>query len=161
MPELVTWLVNITIDKLVTTEQLPSLQLFAYRALRVPEYHWTQIDILVAAVTARQALNEGLDRVGVILQSAAVEGNIVRAHCLTEVAHLRLLAHQRRMPEIVGVAEIQQILQVNTRQQVSQLAERPNFPRPVAQLTAGRIWLRHEIEEFKQTWHRRPGRSGL
>lgn len=56
-------------------------------------------------------------------------------------------------PWLVGVAEIAVALGV-TRQRVAQLSEEPDFPGTVADLKAGRIWLRSDIEE----WIERSGR---
>jgi predicted DNA-binding transcriptional regulator AlpA len=53
----------------------------------------------------------------------------------------------------MGIAEIADLLDVST-QRVDQLARQPGFPRPVAELKAGRIWRRHEVE----AWAKRGGR---
>lgn len=45
-----------------------------------------------------------------------------------------------------------------TRQQVDRLAQRDDFPEPVAVLKAGRVWRRRDIERWhRQNPHRRPG----
>ena len=55
---------------------------------------------------------------------------------------------------LVGVAEIALMLGVS-RQRVDAIARtHPDFPKPQAELTAGRVWLRAEIE----TWAREAGR---
>jgi predicted DNA-binding transcriptional regulator AlpA len=55
---------------------------------------------------------------------------------------------------LVGVAEIAEMLGV-TRQRVNAIVKtHDDFPQPQAELTAGRIWLRSEVE----TWARRNGR---
>jgi predicted DNA-binding transcriptional regulator AlpA len=60
--------------------------------------------------------------------------------------------------DLVGVAEIAQLLGVS-RQRVHQLLrDRPDFPESVAELVAGRIWLRTEVLTWAETWDRRPGR---
>lgn len=52
------------------------------------------------------------------------------------------------MAEMLGV----------TRQQVDRLAARPDFPRPVAVLKAGRIWRRRDVERWaRANPNRRPG----
>lgn len=61
-------------------------------------------------------------------------------------------------PEVVGVAEIAELLGVS-RQRVHQLVhEHTDFPSPLAELGAGRqkmkVWLRAEVE----VWARRTGR---
>lgn len=54
---------------------------------------------------------------------------------------------------LVGVAEIAEMLSL-TRQRVNQLARDKDFPKPEAELSAGRIWKRADIE----AWAKRAGR---
>ena len=59
-----------------------------------------------------------------------------------------------RKLELVGVTEVREILGVS-RQRVHQLVrDRPDFPKPVAELASGKVWLRADIER----WARRTGR---
>lgn len=59
---------------------------------------------------------------------------------------------------LAGVAEAAEVLGVS-RQQVHRLAQRPDFPEPVAHLQSGRVWLLDEVEEWqRQHAGRRPGR---
>lgn len=51
--------------------------------------------------------------------------------------------------ELVGAAEIADMLGVS-RQRVHQLAAKPGFPAPVARLSAGMFWRRHDIERWMQ-----------
>jgi predicted DNA-binding transcriptional regulator AlpA len=56
--------------------------------------------------------------------------------------------------DLVGVAEIAEMLGV-TRQRVNAIVQsHSDFPKPVAELSAGRIWLRKDVE----TWARQTGR---
>jgi hypothetical protein len=57
--------------------------------------------------------------------------------------------------DLLGVAEIAELLGVTT-QRVDQLAGASSFPVPAAELEAGRIWQRTDIE----TWARATGRLG-
>ena len=58
--------------------------------------------------------------------------------------------------DLVGVAEIAEMLG-RTRQRVHQLIrENHDFPQPVAELSAGKIWLRQDI----QAWVEKHGRKG-
>lgn len=60
--------------------------------------------------------------------------------------------------ELVGKHEVAEILGVS-RQRVDQLADRADFPRPLAALRAGRIWRRDSIERWqRKTGDRPPGR---
>jgi hypothetical protein len=56
--------------------------------------------------------------------------------------------------DLVGVAEIAAMLGL-TRQRVNAIVQtHSDFPKPVAELSAGRIWFRKDIE----AWARRTGR---
>lgn len=55
--------------------------------------------------------------------------------------------------DLVGVTEIAVMLKVST-QRVSQLSATPGFPSPVAELAAGRVWRRTDVEQ----WARESGR---
>jgi predicted DNA-binding transcriptional regulator AlpA len=59
-----------------------------------------------------------------------------------------------RIPPLAGPAEIASMLGVS-RQRVTQLAAHPDFPRPVAELSMGKVWLRSDIE----TWAAKRGRQ--
>jgi predicted DNA-binding transcriptional regulator AlpA len=55
--------------------------------------------------------------------------------------------------DLVGLAEIGEMLGLS-RQRVDQLARSKGFPEPVAVISAGRIWLRADVE----AWARATGR---
>ena len=60
--------------------------------------------------------------------------------------------------ELLGVHEIAEMLGVS-RQRVNELARSSlGFPKPVARLAAGRIWLKEDVEKWAATWERRSGR---
>src|SRR3954454_13617899 len=66
-------------------------------------------------------------------------------------------SHYVQHVDLAGAAEAADILGV-TRQQVDRLAARPDFPKPVAVLRAGRIWRTRDIERWaRQHADRRPG----
>ena len=56
--------------------------------------------------------------------------------------------------DLVGSAEAALLLGVS-RQRVGQLVERPDFPAPIARLSAGPVWTRISIEAFNQSWTRK------
>jgi len=57
--------------------------------------------------------------------------------------------------DLVGVAEIAEMLGLS-RQRVNAIVQtHSEFPKPVAELSAGRIWLRKDIV----AWARRAGRA--
>lgn len=68
------------------------------------------------------------------------------------------LKERRRVPELVGTAEIREILGIKSRQQANELSRREYFPPPVQTLQAGRLWLKSDIVAFGGRWDRRPGR---
>lgn len=53
-------------------------------------------------------------------------------------------------PQFVGLHEVAELLKVS-RQRADQLARQVGFPKPVAELRAGRVWKRAEVEK----WHKR------
>ncbi len=55
--------------------------------------------------------------------------------------------------DLMGVTEIAAMLGVSG-QRVSQLSRTRAFPEPVAELAAGRVWLRADVEK----WARETGR---
>ncbi|MDE3205136.1 MAG: DNA-binding protein [Acidobacteriota bacterium] len=55
--------------------------------------------------------------------------------------------------DLVGVKEIGQMLGVS-RQRADQLSRAGDFPTPVGEISAGRIWLRDDVE----TWAKAAGR---
>lgn len=57
--------------------------------------------------------------------------------------------------DLVGISEIAEMLQV-TRQRVDRISRTdPSFPKPVAEIHAGRIWDRADI----RVWASRTGRT--
>jgi hypothetical protein len=66
------------------------------------------------------------------------------------------MAEQKRPQprDLVGAAEAAHLLGVS-RQRVGQLAERADFPAPIARLSAGPVWTRASIELFNQNWERK------
>lgn len=64
----------------------------------------------------------------------------------------------RAVDQLAGAAEAAEILGVS-RQQLHRLARREDFPRPVAELAAGKIWRAKDIERWaREHAGRRPGR---
>jgi hypothetical protein len=56
--------------------------------------------------------------------------------------------------DLIGSAEAALLLGVS-RQRVGQLAQRADFPAPIARLSAGPVWTRTSIEVFGQHWTRK------
>lgn len=81
-----------------------------------------------------------------------------------EVARLDLMtetyldADLNRPPtEYVGLAEVAEILGVS-KQRVSELRRRKDFPHPIAEIAAGPVWDRTWLNRFIEGWERKPGR---
>ena len=67
---------------------------------------------------------------------------------------LSVVNYSSDMHHLVGAAEIADMLGI-TRQRVNQLVRRdPTFPKPEAELIAGRVWKRTNVE----AWMRKTGR---
>ncbi|MDI6103545.1 AlpA family phage regulatory protein [Actinoplanes sp. NEAU-A12] len=49
---------------------------------------------------------------------------------------------------LLGAHEIRTQIGEISRQRVYQLARRPDFPRPVAELAQGKVWLAEEVEAW-------------
>jgi hypothetical protein len=61
------------------------------------------------------------------------------------------------LPDLVSSVEAAEILGVS-RQRVSELRRRKDFPEPVYELRTGPLWIRAGIERFNERWDRKPGR---
>jgi len=85
-----------------------------------------------------------------------IPGELVAAEIMTFAEQDRRLAEPAR-PELVGIAEIAEILGVS-RQRASQLQTKPDFPGPTATLRAGPVWYAGDISRFADTWARKGGR---
>lgn len=58
------------------------------------------------------------------------------------------------MPQdLMGIAEIRTLLGIS-RQRADQLARRPDFPRPVAELAMGKVWDGNDVRK----WAKKDGR---
>jgi hypothetical protein len=80
----------------------------------------------------------------------------VRAEIETAEELDRALAASN-VPELVGVAELADLLNVS-RQRASELARSREFPKPWVVLKAGPVWKRSSIARFAGHWSRQPGR---
>jgi predicted DNA-binding transcriptional regulator AlpA len=56
--------------------------------------------------------------------------------------------------DLMGTTEIAELLGVS-RQRADQLSRTEGFPEPVAEIAAGRIWLREDVDH----WARQTGRT--
>jgi hypothetical protein len=92
---------------------------------------------------------EACDKVGIR------HGGIAKVEVFTGTYLDRELEQE---PEgFVGVTEIARELGVS-RQRVSELRGRADFPAPVAELAAGPVWKLSNLKRFIREWPRKPGR---
>jgi hypothetical protein len=113
---------------------------------------WVQApDVVAAAAIAVSVWTIAMDKVG-IAGSAPVQVAV------TSVAELAEQLNRPNFPALVGVSEVAELLAVS-RARASELARSATgFPRPVAQLASGPVWLQVSVLEFLSGWSRRPGR---
>ena len=131
-------------------------------AMKFPHDGTIQVAFGVAADTYAGAERGAESVTGVILKmlsltSANIQGmNIMR----NDELQARLDVIAPAYPDCVGVVEAAGILGVS-KQRVSQLAERADFPRPVLRLRQGPVWREDDVRQFalnrpRSTTRRRP-----
>jgi hypothetical protein len=105
--------------------------------------------LTVTAANVCEAAKQGAAAV-----SERISGEIVAVEAMTtDEADRR--ANER--PELVGVGEIAEMFGLS-KQRVSTLSKREDFPRPLAQLSSGPIWRAGDLSTFAAGWKRKPGR---
>jgi hypothetical protein len=67
---------------------------------------------------------------------------------------------QPTLPDLVSTPEAAEILGVSAQRLRELAAGNKEFPEPVYELKAGKLWLRSAITAFGQRWDRKPGRPG-
>jgi hypothetical protein len=92
------------------------------------------------------ALDYGLRKMAMFLQNErlAIRPEAIRASGT---------ATGEPVPELVGLAEAAQILQVST-QRAGQLAKLPSFPKPVQRLRMGPVYTRRAVVDFHRNRRR-------
>jgi len=73
------------------------------------------------------------------------------------VADLQRELDEPPIPDLVGVAEVAEELQIS-KARVNELQDSPAFPEPVARLKSGPVWTRPSLTRFIDSWERRSGR---
>ena len=106
-------------------------------------------DPVAGTALAIEVFHEGLDKAGIERHP------IARLETMTEEFLDQWLAQPGT--QYVGVAEIATILGVS-KQRVYELRRKPEFPKPVAELAAGPVWNRVTLNNFIESWDRKPGR---
>jgi hypothetical protein len=91
---------------------------------------------------------------GVLQIMKIVPGVVVAVESMTtDEADRRL----NERPEIVGVTEVAGMLGVS-KQRVSALSKRVDFPAPLARLGSGPVWRAGDLSTFAGGWQRKAGR---
>ena len=109
---------------------------------------------LVTVLTVRAAsIAEAVEK-GSATILARAPGTVIAADVsTTEEADRR--AEQRT--ELVGVAEVAEMLGIS-RQRVTTLSKRDDFPAAVARLASGPVWRAGDLSTFAEGWQRKGGR---
>lgn len=86
-----------------------------------------------------------------------VDGVVVAAAAMTTEEFDRREAENS---EFVGVAEVASMLKIS-RQRVTTLSKRADFPAPLQRLQSGPVWRRGDLSTFAQGWQRKAGRPRM
>ncbi|MEU6979641.1 hypothetical protein [Streptomyces sp. NPDC046371] len=114
------------------------------------------VRIFVEASTARQAIDTGLKTVSAAMKRLGSHDPVVGVEVMTE-DELDRRNDEPVVPDLVGVGEIAEMFGVQ-RARAAQLTSRDDFPPPVAQLKAGPVYVKEQVEAFGRRWDRRGGR---
>jgi hypothetical protein len=89
--------------------------------------------------------------------TARVAGHVIAVKVMTTAEADRRLSER---PKLVGVTEIAQMLGIS-KQRVSTLSKREDFPAPIETLASGPVWRAGDLSTFAAGWRRAPGRPRL
>lgn len=111
----------------------------------------------VSAADVTEAVTSGLAvLVPAYSTHLAHPGELVGVEAVTSTYHTDRIAHPQ-MPGAMTQADVARLLG-RTRQQVFKLARTdPQFPKPVAQTSAGPLYWKPDVEQFARDWHPRRG----
>ncbi len=166
------WLVNVIVVPVYGSELAEEQLMDAFAdvgdlpgALLVDGRH-LEIGVIVEAASAMEAAATAGHRVEERLPELFGGGEVVGVQASTAGEVERdlerggiheLIDDETAEQRLAGLAETAELLRV-TRPRVAVLRKRPDFPRPVAELASGPVWVAGEIEAFVQRWNRQPGR---
>ncbi len=115
------------------------------------------VRLSVAAPDALDAVSDGYGLViDVISKAGHSQAGLLRLDARSEDELDQELVAPN-FPLLLGVAELAELLDVS-KQRASELARSSTFPRPVADLASGPVWLEPTVQRFLEEWERRPGR---
>lgn len=105
--------------------------------------------LTVRARDPREATRKAIEKV-----TGIVPGEVLAVRVMT-IEEFDRRANEK--PRLVGVGEVAKMLGVS-KQRVSTLRHRDDFPEPVASLASGPVWRAGDLSTFAQGWQRKPGR---
>lgn len=113
------------------------------------------IRVLVDALTISLAEHIALQRADHALHTAYGRAAVVGIEVMTEDELDRRNTEPLPLPDLAGLAEIQEITGVASRQHASQLTNTVLFQthaQPVARLRAGPVYFAHQVRAFNTAW---------
>jgi len=122
--------------------------------------HTLSARFCVEANSSQRAHQSGLRLFRSALQKTGVRipaGSPIECEIMAAEDLDRVLA-EPNVPDLVGVDEVARMLDVS-KQRASQLAKKPEFPKPVVRLASGPVWKKVAVARFAVYWARRPGRK--
>lgn len=122
--------------------------------------HGVSVRLTIHAPTAPAAVTSA---VTIVARAAAKVGapaaDVVHVEA-TEWARFEADLDRRNFPDVVGASEVADLLAVS-KQRLTTLSKRLDFPECAARLASGPIWTRPAIEGFLERWDRKPGRPKI
>lgn len=109
---------------------------------------------LETTLTVKAATPADAAATGVDIVTGLVAGVAIAANAMTVDEADRRDAER---VEVVGVTEIAGMLGIS-KQRVSALSQRDDFPAPLARLASGPVWRAGDLSTFADGWRRLPGR---
>lgn len=107
-------------------------------------------DPAAAADAGLHAVRDVLAAAGLPADGQAIGIRVVRA------VDQDLAADSPGIPQLLGLTEVGQLLGVS-RQRVTQLRARADFPEPLTMLASGPVWAAPALTHFMAGWDRTPG----
>jgi len=161
-PHPVEWSVELNVAHTIPASELVDvtddlLEALAPNSAAASSSAWT---MTVRMTVNARSQSEALETATRCLAEAFVKirrPKVVRSITSAEVETMEQLERRLQeppLPEVVGVAELAEMLGVS-KQRVSFLAHsQSGFPRPFATLAAGPVWLKPTLLRFAETWDR-------
>lgn len=106
-------------------------------------------------VRSRSLLEAGKEGLRKVLEVAP--GEAARAEVMTVDEFDRREAEAEERRKLAGISEVARALGI-TKQRVSTLSKRTDFPAPLARLSSGPVWRVGDISTFAGGWQRKGGR---